>query len=315
MAQPTITTLNFKWESGNDQSTAIVDVAMALSNVNRKLYHAARRYAIAGIQIQNTTGATASRVQIGTAPDTWMTANAISKMFAAWKAQRTRSLIGTSGVTGKWADFKCYLHANHVRANGVSALLPRAEFEGSNIYMGEWTRSQMVYEDYSDSNNDAQTSHVHILGEHLNDANAAVDAFDPLTIKSLGCILSYQQSRRNYEPDVNATLEGFTNPNPFSALNPEAEVVQEVIEIAIDENDVPPYSVDNLFGASDMVSNAVYNTAIVPISSTTSLNHAPGFISPMGLIQFTTDSLEFNYNIKVFIVPADNSHGVLSEAI
>lgn len=314
MAQPTITTLNFKWESSNDQSTAIIDIAMALSNVNRKLYRSARRYAVAGIQIQNAIGATASKVQIGTAPDTWMTANSIVKMFAAWKAQRKRSLIGSSGVPGKWSDFKCYLHANHVRANGVSSLRPRAEFEGSNLYLGEWTRSQMVYEDYSDSNNDAQTSHIHILGEHLNDSNAAVDAFDPLTIKSLGVILSYQQSRRNYEPDVGGTLEGFTNPNPFSALNAEAEVVQEVIEIVIDENDVPPYSVDNMLGASDMVSNAVYNTAILPLASTTSLNHAPGFIAPMGLVQFTSDAFEFDYNIKVFIVPADNSHGVLSEA-
>lgn len=314
MAQPTITTLNFKWESGNDYSTAIIDVAMALSNVNRKLYRSARRYAIAGVQIQNTIGATASRVQLGTAPDTWMTANAIVKMFASWKAQRKRSLIGTTGVPGKWADFKCYMHANHMRANSVSNLLPRAEFSGSNLYTGEWKRSQLVYEDYSDTNNDAQTSYIHLLGEHLNDSNAAVDDFNPLTIKSLGVLLSYQQSRRNYEPDTNTTLEGFTNPNPFSALNPEAEVVEEVIEIVIDENDVPPYSVNNIFGASDMVSNAVYNSAIVPISSTTSLNHAPGFIAPMGLIQLTTDSIEFDYNIKVFIVPADNSHGVLSEA-
>jgi hypothetical protein len=311
MAQPTITTLNFKWESGNDNATAIIDIPMALSNVNRKLYRCARRYAIAGIQIQGTAS---SRVQIGTAPDNWITNNAISKMFAAWKKQRAKSLIGTTGIVGKWADFKCYLHSNHMLANGITSLRPLAEFEGSDIYLGEWNRSQLVYEDFTDTNNNAQTSYIHILGEHLSDSNAAMDDFNPLTIKSLGCILSYQQSRGNYNP-VEPTAEGFTNPNPYSALNPEAEVVEEVVEIVADENDVPPYHADNMMGASDMMSNAVYNSSIVPISSDTSLNHAPGFIAPMGLIQFTTDSLAFDYNIKVFLVPADNSHGVLSEAI
>ena len=101
---PTVTRLSFEGRGGQ---TEYIDIAKALSIINRKFYRQGLYYYVNSIEVYNNeTGV----IDIHTAPDNWVTKNAHSrgfKLFQKMNALATEPL--TTGQRGAYHDFKVFL--------------------------------------------------------------------------------------------------------------------------------------------------------------------------------------------------------------
>ena len=74
-SNPTVTRLSFEFDGG---STQFIDIAMALSVINRKFYRQGVYYHVNSVEIYNNeTGV----VDLHTLPDTWVTKNSHQRGF------------------------------------------------------------------------------------------------------------------------------------------------------------------------------------------------------------------------------------------
>lgn len=95
--QPAHRVLSFNVPAGE----SYIDIASALSKVNRRLYRQGMQYAIQKIEysfVAPTDSVTSQHLTAYAAGDTWVVHNAWKKAQAVWLAQqrRTRRLVGDS---------------------------------------------------------------------------------------------------------------------------------------------------------------------------------------------------------------------------
>ena len=132
--------------NGNSTDSHFIDLAAALSAVNKRFYRQGLYYYIKSISVVETTGET--KVQFGTAPDTWHISQAWRLGKKNWDKMNALAAGGTTGLdqlTGSYHDFKIYLNANHrtdpdvtVPSNGPQSM------DGSPDYDNEeWVYSKI----------------------------------------------------------------------------------------------------------------------------------------------------------------------------
>ena len=275
-----------------DSGEVYIDIAKAMSIVNRKLYRQQGLWHVHGVctyaesdytvpsGLTGTTGVPYT-VSISGAPRNWVTRNALVKGFESWKDQQKKGYDGSStSIKPKWQDFKVWLNNNH---KNVGDLIPTSGhmFGGVDLYTaGEWAKSKIVWEEVDAAGLVVQREpELHILGPNNGNTNQSL-------------IINYGDSRalvQSPDPVTPGGVEHNLYSQSEEAIDQRIEGIIENLKV---DNDEPPYDqVTYPGGATNGIEPLLY--AFGANSSTAkrklTLN---GFAAPNGLleIQFSKET-------------------------
>jgi hypothetical protein len=239
------------------------------------------------------------------APHTWTTKLAINRAFKQWRKVQSQTLRETPGLkTSKWNDFKVMLNADHLAGSMLTPM-----YAGGNPHkIGEWSYSTLVQPKLIDPDNDgglefddnADDWDMMIVGSHVGSGTFTTEGGrkDYTNYSRVGLISSWYHSRalpRTSDPSnipigANEGQNAYTDPlsNLFNIQDDDKEQAV-VIE---SENDVPPYSLQNVQGCYDDETQLVSfcdNSSGEPDVVT-----VPGFQAICGLIEVDVTTLSGN---------------------
>ena len=300
-------TLRFAWAAGNDGDVRYIDIAKALSAVNRRAYRQGLYYYVAKATFVNGSDA---HCQINTIPDTWMTKVSWIRAFKIWSKMNAIASAESGGmIYPKYHDFKTQM------INGVTILDPvSADFAAAVTYdSDEWVTSKFVSDDPGTT--DPQTVDIfvsHMLGNTVAGGGA------PDVHASVGLIRSAQDTWLIPQA-VEPRLDGDMDTDPLANLF-DAGDSHDDIRLNLDQdNDATPYDADAWTGAA-----SVHEVSTVATARTSAGAGArsimDGFCAPLGLLEIdVTDfgsgaSTVGNVELILELVPG-TYHGVYAERI
>lgn len=278
--------------ANDDRGEAYIDIAKAMSLVNRKLYRQQGLWHVHGVCVYAdsvnasdplTTIGVPYTIAIGGAPRTWVTRNSLVKSLSLWQDQQKQAYDNVSpSIKPKWNDFKVWLNENH-RTLGDLSPVSGHMFGGVDVYnAGMWAPSKIVYE-VADGAGAVQQyePELHILGPD--------DGTD-----SLGLIFQYQDSRASvFSPDPNV-LAGVDETMYTLASEVLGNQTDEIVENMQTDNNEPPYDQDEYpGGANNAYEPQLYAFAANATTAKRKLT-LNGFAAPNGLleIQYNKDAVE-----------------------
>ncbi len=276
--QPAVTDLLFKNEDAADPGTALstmyVDTFRELSKVNRRLYAQGRMLAYQGLTFiwrPNSAGNAATiEVTIKTAGNSWIVQNAHTKGEALWHEMNKLVLDDNPSIEGKWADFKVRLTKDQL----LPITLEARDGNGDVYVAGEWNYSDYVMPQHEVDPATGLPLAAEIFAGCLIGPNGG-------SIKSLA--LAYQESRATVQADMPNVPAGVST-SFFNLLTDSGSQEPELADVIIDENDNPPYDIDNYPGTT--------GNAPVPVTvqyGAVSAQEVDGrvgaFVAPCGLLQ------------------------------
>lgn len=278
--------LLFEVPDGN----SYIDIALALSAANRKLFRQGMVYGIESIDFFFVPSGTAvtQRLSAYVAPDTWMVHNAHVKGHALWNQMNDLVLEDNPSLEGKWSDFKVFLDQNHrtaVVGGGVGNLVPLDGNLGA-YGVDEWEYSDYVMPQHTVDPATglplvADQTNVHLLGGNLG---------GPGAFASVGLVEAYALSRATVSPDQPfipvGSIDGFFNLLTDSgSQEPELQTVIEA------EGDNPPYNRTQYpGGALNGPAPVSAEFAVASVGQPNGLLTA--FAAPCGLIQITNAAVD-----------------------
>ena len=272
-------TLRFRWDAGdgNSTSTTYIDLAQALSQINRRAYRQGLYYYVASVGFSNGTEA---YCQINTLPDTWMTKAAWTRGYRKFMEMNRRA-NNHSNVTPKYHDFKTQM------VNGATlAPVAYGDVDSSSYYSSDdWVMSKFVTDDPYLHGGSASDTPVeafnadqfisHMLGPHVGSSGAWT---------SIGLLRSLNDVWRYDPAEGEPSLDADADTDPIANLFDSADTHDDVRENMNTDGDEPPYNHDVLTGASSAEETCV--AAILRVSDGGSgFATAPGFCAPLGLLQ------------------------------
>jgi hypothetical protein len=208
-----------------------LDIAKDLSACNRRLYRQQKVYQVANISVtsRNTTN---GLVSFATAPDTWVTREALRRGFLMHEEMKRKVLDMPGSMTrkGRWNDYKVYLSDDHRTATTVQ--LPRPRDNGNNqAGSGEW-----VYSTYQspDGSTSADEFTSHILGDHSGSAG---------NWNSISLIKSYGEARASVQVDT-PLVDSEGSDDPLLNLFDYGTEIDEIAFDMANDGDNPPYKVN-----------------------------------------------------------------------
>ncbi len=261
----------------NDTSDIYLDIAAALTAVNRKQYHQFTKSGDPLCYTVTLTCLTASKPVVAcTAANTWTTANAAKKTAVGWKTQLKNSNIRMSELPTYARRFRCGFDSGMV-ASGAG----QQSLENHLVPDGcDGTRLFTAYDapdgtsiDYFNSNEVALLALVDGADDYKP---VLMGASDPTTQKTFGMISEYLLSRRNMREESDPTTEfpsfgGLMN----TLFATSEELADDVTKAAAEYNIARPYSEENSYESV---------LAAYTVSGTT--NYTETFSAPLGLIKF-----------------------------
>lgn len=264
--------LRFK---ADNNGTYYIDLAKALSAQERKMHRQKMIYTVYGGFFVDAQG---NRIEINTAPMTWVTKRAVNRGFAMWRKLQAKTLedSGSSyGGTNKYNDFKVYLNNGH----GTSPLMPK-DANNNDIGAGDWDYAQLISEDpdVGVQPGDPSGFGLNIVGPHSGS--------NP-NWSRIGLVQSWVNSRsppQQFQPrDLPDTSD------PLMNLFDDGDAIDERLDQMNAENDGAPYDEETMFGNSSAVLGGANNLQRVSVAQPT-VNTQPvapihGFQALCGLIQ------------------------------
>lgn len=296
--------------SSDTPRTAYINLARDLSALNRQLFRQCRTYKIKSIRVVD--GQPDGRVEFGCAPNTWAMKNSLKRAFNRWNEMNAQVLTGQPNLKSKWHDFKPYLDMAHMMAYtagaGGTMLVP--EDQGGNaLQYGEWTYSEFESPDGTSS---VDGYHVGLLGQQSGSAGA---------VDYVGLIESYGNTRSTVteSPQANSTL---ASDDPLLNLLDAGTQFDEVAENIIDENDLPPYKLNDGsgFGTEYVGGNANMKAPQVfaELDVNDNRNNAVHFNIdvPLGVVRVDHQTYTGNTSFTILVEIAPGGYkGVHSEAL
>jgi hypothetical protein len=283
--EPAVTQLLYAVPDG----TSYIDLAKDLSKVNRRLYRQGYTYVVQDIQCVVPSALRASDVHtftFSTMGNSWMVHNAHKKAFKTWQRMQNEYMDGAgSRLKGKWADFKIYLD------DSMAAATILEPYAGDNAAYadGEWIYSNFVYDDVGTT----RSPTMHMIGSVVDDT-------------AIGLIEAYANSR-NYQgssPDqVSEIASGF-----YAQFHGVGDIDNELGIDIRDDNDLPPYELDDYPGGATNADAAV-PVRLAAVSGTQASMTSPGFIVPCGLIKIFTSELALTDAHAVTLADDSTSDG------
>lgn len=288
--------LSFEFEGG---ATKYIDIAKALSAVNRKLYRQGCYYYVNSVELYNNEDAF---VDIHVLPDTWMTRAAYRRAKGVWDNMNQRALATGGNIAGKYYDFKVFMSDRHRSTGSASPSLHDINSAAVAILSDDWDYSNFTSaDDDQDGIANADEFVMHMLGAH----NGVPDNWI-----SVGIIKSYQDTRArvNVQPILDADL----NTDPLLHLfdYSSEEQLNDIIDNLSSENDEPPYDADVMVG--ELPQNHQHVGRLVTTTTLGRKDQIDGFCAPLGLICVDPQQTATAYRIVLNLAPG-TYHGVYAE--
>ena len=270
---PTVLRLSFE---GTGNSTRYIDVARALSIINRKFYRQGVYYYVNSVELYNNEDA---YVDLHTLPDNWITKNAWNRAFQKFQKMNSLADNGVSFPRPKYHDFKVLMSTLHL-PDGSNTMDPDMfgiNGNNSSIAPDEWVYSKFTTmisnADHGDNSNmDADEFVVTMLGSHDGPEHSRT---------SVGLIKSYQDSRAQPDPHGSPQLASAIDGDPLANLfDASADQALESIRDNLDEdNDQTPYDANAYIGHSNNHMQHVARLATSAVSGRVA--KSSGFCAPM----------------------------------
>ena len=293
---PTVTRLSFEFDGA---STQFIDVAKALSALNRKFYRQGVYYYVNSIEVYNNeTGV----VDLHTLPDNWITKNAWNRGFNIFQQMNNMADFPRP----KYHDFKVYMSDLHRTTGSKGPALHNINAAHYNIISDDWDYSQFTSaDDNLDGVQDADEFFAHMLGPHVSGGA-------PGHHLSIGLIKSYAETRAQPESDatpetdVNAVTDPLMNLFDFSS----EEQINDIVENLREDNVNTPYDQSYYIGegANHMQHVARIGTEV----GVGRVGRASGFCAPFGLICVDPSGLNTAFRV-VLNLAVGTYHGVYAE--
>jgi hypothetical protein len=210
------------------ETSHFIDLAKALSEVNRRLYRQGKVYQVANISVtsRNTVD---GLISFSTAPDTWVTRAAWNRGFKMYEAMQKKvlDLPGSKSRKGRYNDFKIYLSDDHRTSTSIQAgPLDNGNNEAGT---GEWVYSTYQSPDGIGNNSDEFTAHL--LGGHTGSAGSRT---------SVGLVYSYGESRATISLE-NPLMDEDGSDDPLLNLFDAGTQVDEIAADLENDGDNAPY--------------------------------------------------------------------------
>ena len=181
-SNPTELRLSFEFE-GN--STQFIDIAMAMSAINRKFVSQQAYFYVSKVELYNDEDAF---VDIHTLPDTWVTRNAVKRGRAMFEKMNGLLDPSTSGIaSAPYHDYKVYMSDRHRTTGSANPSL--YDINSASVPTGpdEWVYTRLISaDDDGDATQEADDFYLHVLGDHNGSSG---------NWNSIGLIKSYGESR------------------------------------------------------------------------------------------------------------------------
>ncbi len=254
-------------------SRSYIDTAKELSKVNRRLYDQGMMYAYQGLTFiwkQNTSALATIEVSVRTAGNTWVVHNSWVKGKALWDQMQDLVLDDNPSVRGKWHDYKIRLSSQMIQAR----ILAAKDGAGNDYAVGGWDLSTYVMPQHEV---DPATG----LPLPADELTAALIGSDTGSIRSL--VKAYEESRSTVQspmPNVPAGMSG----SFFNLLTDSGSQEPELADVIEDENDTPPYDLDEYPG-SDTNAPVPVTVGYGAISAQEVDGRIGAFIAPCGLLE------------------------------
>ena len=261
-----------------------IDTAQSLSIVNRKLFSQEKCYGISDIQFyfQPSDAYDTLLVQASVMGDTWTVHNSWTKAKALFHEMQELVLADNPSVRGTWADFKVFITGAHRTANvtGTGNLIPVDKSLPVTYFLeGEWKYARYVLPEH---NVDpvtglplpADETYAHMIGADQGSAP---------NWQSVGLINAYQESRATVQTDDPNVPPGMST-SFFNQLTDSGSQEPELADTIENDNDRPPYDLDNYPGGGG--NGAFPVIASFDMANQASPNgHLSGFVAQCGVIQ------------------------------
>jgi hypothetical protein len=262
--------------------TFYIDLWKAISLQERKLHRQKQICTVYGGYFVDQDG---NRVELNTAPLTWMSKRAVNRGFRIWKSMISDTLKATEGTTtGRWNDFKVYLN----NAHGSAPLLPK-DAGNNNLYhtggIAEWDYSTLTSEDPDGPGGTSPDSfELMICGQDHVGA-------DPNWVR-LSLLKSWVDSRAELDSSGYPNQTNDVMSDPLANLFDAGDADDERMGIILSEGDLPPYDADTMFGNSQSAggSNNLQRQSVAQPSAQVPVAPIHGFQALCGLVQVVVGS-------------------------
>ena len=284
---PLQTSLRFELAPGAvPQSTNYIDSFRELSRINRKLLRQGQTLAVQSIEfayVANPNNVSVVQVKASTAGNTWTVHNSWTKGFALWKQMQNLVLHDNPSVAGKWRDFKIQLEKGQTSGNTLNSI------DGASVpfTVGDWEYSMFVMPQH-DVNPatglplDALQYTATLMGD---DSNVAVGVIDGK--RSL--VKAYADSRATVQ-DIDPNVPAGMSTSFFNLLTDSGSQEPELADIIEDENDKPPYDVDDYVGGATSPGDVPFVQSFGVASVGHPKGILPGFLAECGLIKIQIEA-------------------------
>jgi hypothetical protein len=261
----------------NDPDDIYLDIAAALTAVNRKQYHQFTRAGDPLCYTVTLTVLSSSKPIVAcTAANTWTTKNAAKKTAVGWKTQLKNSNVRMSEMPTYAKRFRCGFDEGMVASGaGTQALQNHLVPDGC-----DGTRLFTPYDAPDGTSISYANSNEIALLELIDGSDdfkpVLMGASDPSTQMSFGMISEYLLSRRNMREESDPSTEFPDSAGLMNTLFAETEVLaDDVTKVASEYNIARPYSEVNAY-------ESVHAAYVVPDTT----NFSETFSAPLGLIKF-----------------------------
>jgi len=305
---PTSLRLSFEATGGG---TRFIDIAKALSGLNRKFYRQGVYYYVNSIEVYNNEQAV---VDLHTLPDNWVTKNAWNRGFQLFQKMNSMTDSPISNIgRPKYHDFKVYMSDAHRSAGSLTPALYSTDgtYSVDETTPDDWVYSKFVSADSDGDidpqnpqqiNQEADDFFVHMLGPHAGSSD---------NWNSIGLIRSYADTRPQPQQfgdpaiPAGASTDPLVNVFDFSS----EEQMNDIMANLEADNDRTPYNHDGYIGTQ---SDNMYHVARIGTEvGLGRVGRASGFCVPFGLICIDTNASSA-YRVVINLA-SGTYHGVYAE--
>ena len=291
---------------GEGRTTQYIDIAKALSSVNRKMYRQGVYYYVNSVELYDSAD---SVVNLHVIPDNWITRASYRRAKGIYDEMNIRAIETVGSLPGTYHDFRVYMSPLHRTTGSTRASLHGVNDSALTIGNEDWDYSEFVTSDVNNAAAPADEFNGHMLGGDVESGSGASS-----NVESVGIIASYAATRATVQLD-NPNMQNLQLDDPLLNMfdySPE-EVQNDVITNLNNANDEPPYDIDLYVGAS--VNHMQHVARLASTDFAGRVVQDEGFCAPLGLIcvdPLNTNPPDNTYRIVLNLAPG-TYHGVYAE--
>jgi hypothetical protein len=193
-------------------------------------------------------------------------------------------------IKGKWHDYKIRLSDQQITARTLSV----KDGAGTDIKAGEWDLATYVMPQHEVNP---------ATGEPLAAEEFYATLIGPDTSASRSLVKAYEESRATVQA-VDPNVPAGMSTSFFNLLTDSGSQEPELADVIEDENDQPPYDVDEYPGGATNAPVPV-NVGYAAISASEVDGRVGGFVAPCGLLEIYVSGYDANGSqIAVADMPA-----------